>query len=54
MEQAQAVAAFMSAKPPKLTDLLIDVDAKPSSKASWQEIKAAMIVAFPPTRPAPQ
>ncbi len=37
-----------SAKTLPLTDLQIDVDAKPNDKMPWQAIKAALAIALPP------
>lgn len=39
----------MMKTPPDLKSLLVDVDAKPKRQMAWQEIKAALMTAFPPT-----
>ena len=46
MTQAYYTAVIpMMKKPPKLNDLLVDV--RPT-KATWQQIKAALLFAMPP------
>jgi hypothetical protein len=50
MEQAYWTAAIPNTKTPiKLKDLLVDVDAKPRGKQTWQEIKAALTSALATT-----
>lgn len=50
MEQAFWTAAIPNSKDPiALKDLLVEVDAKPRRKQTWQEIKAALMSALPPT-----
>jgi len=47
MEQAYVTAMLPNMKnPPKLDELLIDVDAAPRRKQGWQEIKAALQLAL--------
>jgi hypothetical protein len=49
MTQAFYTALLPNMKtPPKLKDLLVDVDAKPRGKQSWQEMKAVLMAAMPP------
>lgn len=49
MEQAFITAALPNMKnPPRLKDLLLDVDEKPRRRQDWQTIKAMMMAAMPP------